>query len=301
MATPKGTIVLTGANGVRDASSAAALDSILRRNAVGSSSTVGDQRPGHEMLALDLCRPSSVREAAATINAKVQSGAIPRIQALILNAGLREAHGQIWTDEGLDTTFASNYLGHWLLMLLLLQSMNRESGRVVVLGGIVHDPLEPPNKINRAFVEDEWKQILADASSGTVDVIAKGEWSASPADLAKDPRGLSGIRRYGAAKLCLVMMIVELQNRLNSDPRLSHISILGVDPGTMPTHIAVGDHGWLVKFIMTVVMQVLVWQHPDDLIRTPQKSASDVLTAALAVDSPIGSMPKSVYLDGSPT
>lgn len=176
---------------------------------------------------------------------------------------------------------------------------------------------------------------MADASSGTVDVIAKGEWSASPADLAKDPRGLSGIRRYGAAKLCLVMMMlvdlhpslpcdfrintllllcipaddvccdddcsVELQNRLNSDPRLSHISILGVDPGTMPTHIAVGDHGWLVKFIMTVVMQVLVWQHPDDLIRTPQKSASDVLTAALAVDSPIGSMPKSVYLDGSPT
>ncbi|KAJ3579983.1 hypothetical protein NPX13_g574 [Xylaria arbuscula] len=313
MATMKGTIVLTGANGglgtvlanniidakdyygvytVRDVSSAAALGSILRRHAV-SLGTARDQPPVHEMVALDLRKPSSVREAAATINAKVESGAIPRIRALILNAGLRETHSQTWTDEGLDTTFASNYLGHWLLTLLLLKSMDKESGRVVVLGGVVHE------QINRAFVEDEWKQIFANASFETIDAVAKGEWSASPADPGKDPRGLSGIRRYGAAKLCLVMMIVELQTRLNRDPDLSNISILGVDPGTMPTYITVGDHGWLVKSIITMVMQVLAWKDPNGLMRTPRKSAADVLAAALAVDPPIGSTPKSLYLNGS--
>ncbi|KAI0506258.1 putative short-chain dehydrogenase [Xylaria bambusicola] len=319
MTMPTGTIVLTGANGglgtvlasniidakdyhgiytVRDVSSDTVLSSILRRNAVRPT-TAGDQQPVHEMVALDLCKPSSVREAAAAINTKVQSGAMPRIQALILNAGLREAHGQTWTDEGLDTTFTSNYLGHWLLTLLLLRSMDKESGRIVVIGGAVHDPLDPCNSINRAFVEDEWKQILVDASSETVDAIAKGEWSASPANSANDPRGLCGIRRYGAAKLCLVMMIIELQNRLNRDPDISRIAILGVDPGIMPTHITVGDHGWLVKSIITFVMRILAWKNPDGLMRTPQKSASDVLAAALSVDPPIGSTPKSVYLNGS--
>lgn len=105
-----------------------------------------------------------MREAAATINAKVQSGAIPRIQALILNAGLREAHGQIWTDEGLDTTFASNYLGHWLLMLLLLQSMNRESGRVVVLGGIVHEQVHSSTSLPSPLLAHIMSRLIVSLS-----------------------------------------------------------------------------------------------------------------------------------------
>jgi len=55
---------------------------------------------------------SSVREFAAIINAKVSAGEIPRIQALVLNAGYREPQGQAWNDDGLDTACASNYLGH---------------------------------------------------------------------------------------------------------------------------------------------------------------------------------------------
>ncbi|KAI2626817.1 putative short-chain dehydrogenase [Xylaria nigripes] len=319
MAKPKGTIVLTGANGglgtelanniitspnladcygiytVRDVSSAATLQSILGRN----RTQVKDQPPAHEMVAMDLNKPASVREAAAKINAKVQSGAIPPIRALILNAGSREAHGQTWTEDGLDTTFASNYLGHWLLTLLLLRSMDRDAGRVVVLGGVVHDPTDPSNNINRAFLEDEWKQILADASSGSVEAIAEGRWSASPSDPTKDPRGLSGIRRYGAAKLCLIMMIIELQRRLNKDPDLSHISILGVNPGTMPTNITTGEHGWLLRTIMTFVMHVMAWKNPNGLMRTARKSSADVLAAAISVDPPIGTAPKALYLNGS--
>jgi NAD(P)-dependent dehydrogenase (short-subunit alcohol dehydrogenase family) len=44
-----------------------------------------------------------------------------------------------FTDDGFDMSFASNYLGHWLLTLLLLQSIDRECGRIVVLGSITHE------------------------------------------------------------------------------------------------------------------------------------------------------------------
>lgn len=153
MTAPKGTIVVTGANGglgtaivqsivarpelaayhgvytVRDVATATSLQSALQAS---------KSRP-HELLPLDLSNPSSVREAAATINAKVSTGEIPRIRALILNAGYREPQGQTRTESGLDIAFASNYLGHWLLVLLLLQSMDLELGRVVIVGGWVHE------------------------------------------------------------------------------------------------------------------------------------------------------------------
>jgi NAD(P)-dependent dehydrogenase (short-subunit alcohol dehydrogenase family) len=43
------------------------------------------------------------------------------------------------TSPAFDTAFASNYLDHWLFTLLLLQSMDRETGRVIIVGGMVHE------------------------------------------------------------------------------------------------------------------------------------------------------------------
>lgn len=148
-----GTILLTGANGglgtaivdaivakselagyhgvytVRDADTATSLQSALR--AASSHS--------HNILSLDLSDLTSVREVASTVNDKVLTGEIPRIRALILNAAYREHQSQTRTESGLDIAFASNYLGHWLLALLLLQSMDRDSGRVIVVSSWVYE------------------------------------------------------------------------------------------------------------------------------------------------------------------
>ncbi|KAI1430313.1 putative short-chain dehydrogenase [Xylaria sp. FL1777] len=314
MPTFTGTIVVTGANGglgtaildglvarpdlaschgiytVRNLSSTSNLQSSLRHERAASHP--------HEIVPLDLSNPASVREAAATINAKVQAGEIPQIQALILNAGYRETKKQTWTDDGLDKTFATNYIGHWLLTMLLLQSMKRDSGRVVIVSSGTHDPLDPGNRASGAFVDEQWQQILADGSSRTVEAVAQGKWSAT-SDPIKDPQGLSGLRRYGAAKLCSVMMIVELQRRLDQQPELSGISVVGVDPGTMPTTITTGRHNWLVKMIFTAVIYIAAWISPNGIMRTTRKSASDVLAAATSGDPPIGRTPKSLYLNGS--
>jgi hypothetical protein len=61
--------------------------------------------------------------------------------------------------------------------------------------------------MNKAFEEEPWKRILADANSDSVDSIVKGTWATSPDDPAQDPRQLYGIRRYGASKLFQVMMM----------------------------------------------------------------------------------------------
>lgn len=151
----KGTILLTGANGglglavvrnivsrselaayhglytVRDSSSSQRLRSALGDAAAASHS--------HDIVSLDLTRLDAVREIATAINARVAAGEIPPIRVLILNAAYLEFGAQTWTAEGFDMSFAAAYLGHWLLTLMLLQSMDRDHGRVVVIGSSAHE------------------------------------------------------------------------------------------------------------------------------------------------------------------
>lgn len=67
-------------------------------------------------------------------------------------------------------------------------------------------PLDDGNKATGAFSDAKWKSIFAEASSETVRSIATGVWSPSE-DPSKDRDNLGGIRRYGASKLCLTMMM----------------------------------------------------------------------------------------------
>ena len=92
-----------------------------------------------DKVALDLSKLSSVREVANAINRRVAEGSLPPIRALILNAGYQEHTTHDFSPDGFDMTFQSNYLSHWLLTLMLLQSMDKEHGRVVVLGSWLHE------------------------------------------------------------------------------------------------------------------------------------------------------------------
>ena len=82
----------------------------------------------YDIFLLDLSNFSSLRETAAAINGRFYP-----------SPGYRETSRQTWTEDDFDTAFASDYLSHWLLTVLLLQSMNRKTGRVVVVGGMVHE------------------------------------------------------------------------------------------------------------------------------------------------------------------
>lgn len=214
----KGTILLTGANGslgstiasqiastpelaayhgiyaVRDAETAPAL-----RTALAQRGTQTTNPPHtHDIISLNLADLSNVRAVAASINTRVAAGEIPPIRALVLNAGYLEFTAQSWTADGFDLTFASNYLGHWLLTVLLLGSMDREDGRIVVVGSESHDPHNPKSK--GSFDGARWLEFMRDGSSES---MARGTWSTSE----EDPSFNGGFRRYGASKFCQAMMM----------------------------------------------------------------------------------------------
>jgi len=74
---------------------------------------------------------------------------------------------------------------------------------------------------------------------------------------------------------------IELQRRLDSDPKLSRISVLGVDPGMMPTHITTATLNWLIRSLMAIVVHIASRLSPNGMLRLPRKSAGDVLAAAM--------------------
>jgi hypothetical protein len=91
----------------------------------------------------------------------------------------------------------------------------------------------------------------------------------------------------------------ELQRRLDSDPNLNKIAVLGVDPGMMPTAITIGTLNWLIQLIFSLVARVVSIVSPNGFLRLPRKSAGDVLAAAFGTASPIGQRPKGLYLNGN--
>ena len=212
MATPKGTVLITGANGglgsafvsqflksphastytglfaVRNPSTATTLQTVIS----GSPARDGH----HETIALDISTLASVRAGAKAINDRVASGDLPPIRALILNAAIQHTKGQAFTNDGLESNFGMNYLSNFLLVLLLLQSMDKKSGRIVIVASWTHDPLDTRNS---HIKEESHKTIFT-----SVDALAKapiekkdGPW----------PEWDAGMRRYGMSKTLMVMFM----------------------------------------------------------------------------------------------
>jgi NAD(P)-dependent dehydrogenase (short-subunit alcohol dehydrogenase family) len=152
-----GTVVLTGANGglgsaivqhiVSSPDLSASLHGVYTVRDLETSSGLksalnhGISTHNHESIALDLGRLSDVRKATDAINQRVESGAIPPIRALILNAGYQEQTIQTYSDDGFDASFQCNYLSHWLFTLRLLKSMDKQHGRIIVIGSCTHEYL----------------------------------------------------------------------------------------------------------------------------------------------------------------
>ncbi|KAK7911239.1 NAD(P)-binding protein [Apiospora marii] len=309
MESSKGSIIMTGSNGglgcaivrriittpelaryhgiylVRDASQAAALKSVLESAPPSHS---------YEIMSLELCRLVDVRDVARGLKARIAAEEIPPIRALLLLAGYTDAGLQLWTDEGFDVAFVSNYLGHWLLTMLLLESMDREVGRVIILGSSSYDVEHPSHSFDGQYADEKWKLFFRDDN---LDAIAHGTWSSNddPTSLARQ----AGTRRYCVAKMCNVMMIAELQRRLDADPILHRLSAVGVDPAVMGTGL-LRRGNWFVSVLMWPIVipllaPLLTWLWPNGEIRTTYKSSGDVLAAAFEA----GDRLRGQFLNGS--
>lgn len=154
-------------------------------------------------------------------------------------------------------------------------------------------PTSPGDKRNAntgAFVEERYKTFLEDEAG--FEAIAKGTWS--PASEDAGFRG--GYRRYGASKLFLIMMMHELQRRMDQDTTLKNICVLGIDPGTMISGMQ-RLAPWVIRvLIFKVIYPIVAYLNPNGPVRPTPRSASDVLEATFGSDS--ADQPKDLYFNG---
>ncbi|KAI0874818.1 hypothetical protein GGS24DRAFT_325527 [Hypoxylon argillaceum] len=311
MASAKGSIFVTGANGglgsaivqhiiksaslaktyhglytVRSTERAAAVQSVLRQaKAAGHT---------YDLVPLDLSSLASTRKVAEDINKRVAEGSIPPIRALILNAAWQEYTTHTMTDDGFDMTYQANHLSHFLLTLLLLKSLDKKNGRIVVLGSWSHDTSDKRNTVSnilRAYEDEQWNLIFKEPI--TSEPLARGKWSTPDTEPGA---GNTGYRRYGASKLCEIMFMRELSKRLATDPELSAVAALAVDPGAMPTGLTRRTPSRLLQAARVIagpLMALMARLSPNGSYRTTAMSANDVINAAF------GAHPSGIYMDGS--
>jgi NAD(P)-dependent dehydrogenase (short-subunit alcohol dehydrogenase family) len=166
-------------------------------------------------LQTDLSAQEQVRAAAAQVSARWES-----IDILINNAGARfDAYGQ--TPDGIEQTFATNHLGHFLLTCLLLDRLaGAGSARVITIASSVH--------------------TAADFA---------GDWQF---DAANYDRRMA----YAKSKLANVLFANELAARLIG----TKITSNGVDPGIAATRFARnnGLKAWLKHLVYHTLKRQLV-------------------------------------------
>jgi retinol dehydrogenase 14 len=143
-------------------------------------------------LLCDFSRQASIRALA-----KAYADRFDRLDILVDNAGAVNLRRRL-TEDGIETTFAVNHLGYFLLTNLLLDLIVASApARVVVVASVNH-------------------------RSGTLDFDDPGF-----------ARGYNAMRAYGRSKLANVLFATELARRLAG----TGVTVDSVHPGAVDTNI----------------------------------------------------------------
>jgi NAD(P)-dependent dehydrogenase (short-subunit alcohol dehydrogenase family) len=135
------------------------------------------QRSGNATVALFVADLSS-RRAVETVAAELRA-ALPRIDTLVNNAGLA-LRDRVVTEDGLETTFAVNHLGHFLLTRRLEPTLRASA---------------PARVVNVSSEAHRWGAIRFDDLMGA--------------------RRYDGWRAYAQSKLANILFTYELARRLD--------------------------------------------------------------------------------------
>lgn len=160
---------------------------------------------------LDTSSLDSVRAAVAQCRAMLGNSEIDALQAILCNAGGRFDGPISSTVDGYEKTFATNCLGHFLLVELLFDHLT-DHGRIVFTASGTHDPETMDGKLVGSVVEPDAMTLARNGARGTKPL----------------PTG----KRYSTSKLCIVLYAYELDRRLRRSG--SSITSMAYDPGYVP-------------------------------------------------------------------
>jgi light-dependent protochlorophyllide reductase len=179
-------------------------------------------------MELNLGSLDSVRRFSEEFAAR----ALPPIGAIICNAGIQTVRDLTYTDDGYETTFAVNHLGHFLLVNLLLRHLG-DRARIVMVSSGTHNP-------------DQFTGMPKPDYSDAI--------SAAKRNSGADP-GNAGRRAYTTSKLCNIMFAYELSRRLQAEGH-DRISVTAFDPGLMPGTGLARDYSPFMKFVWNFALPV---------------------------------------------
>lgn len=210
------------------------------------------ERKQHSIAVLcDLSDPASVHRAAAEIVALQES-----IVGLLNNAGIMQMQQPSKNSQGWDMTFATNYLGPFILTEALMPHLPDGANILFVVSAIE----DPERSTVKAMKMPGGRYISAEAS-------ARGQWGPS----ASAPLGVVS---YGTSKQCglAAAMVLAREN-----PRLR---INAVEPGITPgTGLGAGSNillALLFQYVITFLPPFAQYRS------TPERSARVI--AALLTD-----------------
>ncbi|CAN6987147.1 hypothetical protein IGI04_001377 [Brassica rapa subsp. trilocularis] len=182
--------------------------------------------PGTEIVVmeLDLSSMSSVRSFVAGF----ESLHLP-LNLLINNAG-RLAHEHAISEDGIEMTFATNYLGHFLLTNLLLKKMIQTAEETGVQGRIVN----VTSGIHGWFTGDliEYLRLISQP---------KCQFDAT--------------RAYALSKLANVLHTKELSSRLQKIG--ANVTVNCVHPGVVKTRLTRDREGLLTDLVFFLTSKLL--------------------------------------------
>ncbi len=133
------------------------------------------------------------------------------IYALDCNAGMSYEGEFRYTKNGIEETFGTNYLGHFLLTNLLLEKYNLE--RIVMVSSELHNP-----KNKSPFAKAEFKPV---------------DELAHPAVDKNSTLKKQGQSFYATSKLCMLLFAYELDRRLKANNHTPQTLVNGINPGLM--------------------------------------------------------------------
>ena len=205
----------------------------------------------------DLASLRSIEEACDQIRSIVGSD---RIDNLVLNAGVQVVRGNASSVDGLELSFAVNFLAHFLIVERL-KALVRPGGRIIITSSEVHDPdAFCLMGIGRATWQDPY--LLAD-------VERSQDHIASLVD--------RGEARYCASKLLNLMYVRHLA-RVSPD-----IGVLAFNPSVVPGTDIGRDRNWLQQLGWKYIMPLLAPLLPG--ARSFNTSVSDLLWLMTKADA----------------
>lgn len=183
-----------------------------------------------EVMPLDLARQASIRAFVETF----RKGQFPPLAGVVCNAGMQNVAAPTKTEEGFETTFGVNHLGHYLLSRLLLSDLS-EGGHIVFVSSGTHDPDQKTGMP---------KPLYTNAGALAYDF---------------EPSPKAGRLRYTNSKLCNMLCTYEYARRLaaSSDARLRSVRVNAFDPGLMPATGLARTYSAPLRFIARYILPAL--------------------------------------------